>query len=62
MVKPPCYDKNKMQVKDGCWPEEEDAKRFAYAAKPGTSNWTALPKKAGKIVLICSFMYGNRMA
>lgn len=50
MVKPTCCDKNKMQMKDIHWTEEDDAKALAYAPKQGTGNWTAMPKKSGNMI------------
>jgi len=47
MVRSPCCDR--LNVKRGLWTAEEDAKMLAHVAKHGTGNWTAVPKKAGRL-------------
>lgn len=54
MGRAPCCDKN--GLKKGPWTPEEDQKLIDYIQKHGYGNWRTLPKNAGMLCVIDSFL------
>lgn len=54
MVRAPCCEK--MGLKRGPWTPEEDQILVSYIQKNGHGNWRALPKQAGTLIHLYSYV------